>query len=270
MYINRLNMFYEDILREFSIYKQFPQLKNLKIVVLDVETLRTMLEAPSVEKLGVACCVIYSYYSDRYYVYSDVKLEKEEVGDMILLDKTNLKYMLDTADVIVGFNILGFDLKVLSGSLGNLDYLKDKVVDFYRDILKKYSDFKNGEYCKVSLENVVTHTCGRVEKYINGLVAIKRWRQGCRAEVLQYCRNDVNLTRILFEESIRSCGRVKFFNPIALKNAKEGLQHHRIISTVIVKYPDVLQQHIPKKKPKKNKQLNFRKLLKKLLEQEIK
>jgi len=96
---------------------------------------------------------------------------------------------LQTFDLVIGFNIKRFDYQVLKGysdfnfkKLNNLDILEE---------IKKYLGFR------LSLDHLASVTLG-IRKTADGLQALQWWQQGRIPEIIEYCRQDVKITRDLY------------------------------------------------------------------------
>ena len=94
-----------------------------------------------------------------------------------------------TADLIVGFNHLRFDYKVLSAytaadlqSLPNFDM---------------HAQLWTDERLRVGLDKLGQYTLGR-GKTGDGLASIRWWQQGQIDKIEEYCKQDVALTKDLF------------------------------------------------------------------------
>jgi DEAD/DEAH box helicase domain-containing protein len=147
--------------------------------VLDIET---QLSAQAVggwhhaERMRVSCAVLYDSQSDSYYEFVE--------GQMPML-----MHHLGELDVVVGFNIIRFDYRVLS-AYTDLDFRKIPTVD----ILEKV---KNQLGYRLSLNHLATVTLNS-EKTADGRDALKWWQEGKMAKILEYCRADVAITRDLY------------------------------------------------------------------------
>ena len=153
-------------------------------VYFDIETERLSHEVggwSNIEQLGVAVAVTHSSRDNLFRVYRahETKTLLEE---------------LQAADCVVGFNLRGFDFRVLQpyvdfdlNRLPNLDLLLE---------VKAAAGFRP------SLDNLCAATLGE-SKSGDGVEAIGRWREGRQDEVIDYCKQDVLLTRHLHEFGAR-------------------------------------------------------------------
>lgn len=148
-------------------------------MVLDVETRRSAAEVGGwhkADRMGVSVAVLYDSLDDAFHTYEQDELDTP--GG--LFDR------LRQADLIVGFNILRFDYKVLQpfagsalAALPTLDML---------DTVKQRLAYR------VSLDNLAKATLG-APKSADGLQALQWWKEGRISDIAAYCRKDVELTR---------------------------------------------------------------------------
>lgn len=152
----------------------------MNIVFFDVETQRTFEEVGgrhNIQKLGLAAAVTYSTADGAFHHYLE-----DTVADLIA--------ELKTADLVVGFNVLRFDYEVLRAYTDDpLDEIP--TVDMLDQIYKRLG-------FRVSLDNLAQTTLGTA-KSADGLQAVRWYRQGRIPEILEYCQQDVDVTRQLYE-----------------------------------------------------------------------
>ena len=149
------------------------------VIYFDVETQRSAEEVGGwdhVERLGLALAVTYDTRDNTYKTYDEASV-------------TNLVEALSAADLVIGFNHLKFDYRVLSAytnadlhSLPNFDML----AQLFKD-----------EGFRVGLDELGQHTLDR-GKTAHGLQSIEWWKRGEMDKVAEYCKQDVALTRELF------------------------------------------------------------------------
>ncbi len=151
----------------------------LRYGVLDIETRRSAAEVGGwnkAEKMGVSCAVLYDSESGQFHDYS-----QDEMADLC--------EHLVQLDRVVGFNLIRFDYKVLAG-------LSD--FDFYRlptlDMLMKVHEVLG---YRLSLDHLAQNTLG-ARKSADGLMALQWWQQGEVDKIIQYCTQDVRVTRDLY------------------------------------------------------------------------
>ena len=139
-------------------------------------------------KMGISVAATYSTKLGKYRVFL-----QDDVQDLI--------DQLRKADLVVGFNHVGFDYEVLMG-FTILD-LKEQLISF--DLLV---DLQKQLGHRISLEAVATPTLG-MGKSADGLQAIRWWQQGKVLEIARYCCFDVKVTKCVHEYG-RQHGHVKY------------------------------------------------------------
>ena len=156
-----------------------------KVVVFDVETQRSFEEVGGrgqLHKLGVSAAVAYRYDNDEF-----LEVTEEDVGRLIDL--------LLEADLVVGYNILGFDYEVLR-PYTDRDLQRLPSVDLMRDLEARLG-------FRPKLDSVVVPTLGE-SKSADGLQALEPGRRGEVDKIMAYCRDDVRVTRDLYDYGKRN------------------------------------------------------------------
>ena len=151
----------------------------MNTVFFDLETQRIFDEVGgrhNIRMLGLAVAVTYSTADETFRHY----LEQ---------DAARLIADLEAADRVVGFNLLTFDYEVLRAY--NADFAPPDTVDMLDQIYRRLG-------FRVSLDNLATTTLG-VSKSADGLQAVRWFREGRIQQVLEYCQQDVEVTRRLHE-----------------------------------------------------------------------
>lgn len=155
-----------------------------RYVVFDVETRLSAAEVGGwnhADKMGVSVAVLYDSASDAYLSY-----EQDAIPEMLA--------KMATADLVIGFNSLRFDYKVLETPALQCGFGKKLSSLPTLDILRKVHERLN---YNVSLENLASATLN-ASKNADGLQALRWWQEGKIAEIAAYCRKDVELTRELY------------------------------------------------------------------------
>jgi DEAD/DEAH box helicase domain-containing protein len=168
---------------QMSLFDDNPQREvdaGRRVVVFDLETRRSFDEVggrSQLHRLGVSIGVAYRYDTDEFVVYTE-----ETIGELVEL--------LCRADLVVGYNIRGFDYEVLRGYTDR-DLKALPTFDLMADLEDRLG-------FRPKLESVATPTLG-AGKTADGLQALEWWRQGEIDKIVEYCREDVRVTRDLYD-----------------------------------------------------------------------
>ena len=152
----------------------------MNTVFFDLETQRTFDEVGgrrNIRKLGLSVAVTYSTADGEFHRYTE-----EAVADLIA--------ELKAADLVVGFNVLSFDYEVLRA------YTDETFDDV--DTVDMLDHIHSRLGYRVSLDKLAGATLGTA-KSADGLQAVRWYKQGRTQEILDYCQQDVEVTRQLYE-----------------------------------------------------------------------
>jgi DEAD/DEAH box helicase domain-containing protein len=166
--------------------------RETAVAFLDIETQRLAEEVGgwgNVHLMRLAVAVVYDQAKDRFQVYPE-----ERAGELVR--------DLQTFDLIVGFNVKGFDYRVL-GAYSPFDFRALPTFDLLEDIHRRL-------HFRLSLGHLSEHTLGR-GKSADGIQAVRWFREGNLEAVVEYCKDDVVATRELFEFG-RKNGHLVFRN----------------------------------------------------------
>lgn len=151
-----------------------------RLLVFDLETQRSAAEVGgwrNAHRMRVALAVVYDVARDRYHTYHEGDVHR------LLLD-------LVMADRVVGYNIDRFDLPVLS-AYTDWDLGRIRTCDMMENIRRVLG-------YRLSLEHLSTVNLG-TGKAADGLQSLEWWRQGRTDLIERYCRQDVEVTRRLYD-----------------------------------------------------------------------
>jgi DEAD/DEAH box helicase domain-containing protein len=161
------------------------------IVYFDLETKRTLGDvggSANKWKMGMSIGVTYSTRSGEYRIYAEKDAEA-------------MAAQLMRADLVVGYNHVGFDYGVLQNYVIP-DLLSQTVnLDMLLEIEKLVGR-------RLKLDDVATATLG-LGKSGDGLQAILWFREGKFREIAEYCAYDVKVTMRVHEYGVRN-GHVKY------------------------------------------------------------
>lgn len=147
--------------------------------VLDIETQFSAREVGGwhrADRMKVSCAVVFDAKADKFVVFRENRVQ------------ALIRY-LETFDHVVGFNIKRFDYQVLSG-YSDFDFQILPTLDILEDVHKHLG-------YRLSLDNLARATLG-TEKSADGLQALRWWKQGKLREIIEYCTQDVRVTRDLY------------------------------------------------------------------------
>lgn len=151
----------------------------LRYGVLDLETQRSAEEVGGwrhADRMGISCAVLYESEGDRFDVFWEDEVDR-------------LLARLAGLELVVGFNLLRFDYRVLSPYLP-AEWRWPATLDILDQVHHSLG-------YRRSLAQLAGETLGAA-KSADGLTALRWWRQGRREELAAYCRQDVALTRDLY------------------------------------------------------------------------
>ncbi|MHC1790976.1 DEAD/DEAH box helicase [Solidesulfovibrio sp.] len=147
--------------------------------VLDVETRRAAADVGgwgNAHKMGISVAVLYDSGTDAFIPYSQDELPA-------------LYEALARLDLIIGFNILRFDYKVLAGA-APFDHRTLPTLDILERVHARLG-------YRLSLDGLAKATLG-TQKSASGLDALAWWKEGRIDEITTYCKQDVAVTRDLY------------------------------------------------------------------------
>jgi len=154
------------------------------IVYFDLETQKSAEEVGGWDKVrdmrmsvGVTC----SAASGDYRIYGE-----KQVDDLL--------NELRRADLVVGFNNIGFDYEVLHGYTV-FDLRQLPTLDMLVEIKKTLPH-------RLSLDSIAHATMG-VEKTAEGMQAIRWFKEGRLLEIAEYCCYDVKITKLVHEHGTK-------------------------------------------------------------------
>lgn len=112
----------------------------------------------------------------------------------VAIDEINKLWpIFEQADVLVGYNSDHFDIPLLNKYYPG-DLTKIKSIDIL-------SAIKDSLGKRLRLDSIAQATVG-AKKSGNGLMAVKWWREGDIASIKKYCKQDVKVTKEVFEYAL--------------------------------------------------------------------
>ena len=152
---------------------------EFRIQYFDLETQKSADEVGgwgNIHKMRLAVGVVWDSIDQDYFVY-------EEKDAKTLVEK------LRTADLVIGFNVIGFDYTVLQ-PYSDFDLQEINTFDMLVDV-KKLLNFR------LSLNHLAQHTLN-AKKSADGLISLQWYKEGKIDKIIHYCKQDVEITRDLY------------------------------------------------------------------------
>lgn len=131
-----------------------------------------------IDKLKVACGVTWSTQKNDFAVYWE-----QDVPALI--------HELKSATKVIGFNLRGFDYRVLQPYVPDMRFASIPTLDMLLD-LQQILGFR------VSLDTIASASLG-AKKTADGVKSVEWFRAGELDKVAEYCKADVDITRRIFE-----------------------------------------------------------------------
>jgi len=153
----------------------------MNYVFFDLETQNLFEDVggqDNVALLKVACAVTWSTERNDFSVYREK-------------DVPALVQELKSATKVVGFNLKGFDYRVLQPYAPDARFASIPTLDMLLD-LQQILGFR------VSLDNIASASLG-ANKTADGVKSVEWFRAGELDKVAEYCKADVDITHRVFE-----------------------------------------------------------------------
>jgi DEAD/DEAH box helicase domain-containing protein len=151
-----------------------------RVLYFDLETQKSAEDVDGWENIhlmGLAVGVVWDSLEQKYFSYLQNEASK-------LVEK------LRTANLVVGFNVKKFDYGVLQ-PYADFDLHEITTFDMLDDIKIKLNH-------RLSLNHLAENTLNS-KKSADGLISLQWYKEGKIDKIVEYCQQDVKVTRDLFE-----------------------------------------------------------------------
>jgi DEAD/DEAH box helicase domain-containing protein len=162
------------------------------VAFFDLETQRLAEEVggwANVHLMRLAVAALYNLRTETFEIFSE-----EQVDSLLTY--------LGQFDLVVGFNIKRFDYQVLKAYTG-FDFRKLPTFDILEDIYRRLG-------YRLSLAHLAEQNLGKT-KVADGIQAVRWFRENNTDALIEYCKDDVAITRDLFHYGL-SNGYVLYKN----------------------------------------------------------
>ena len=153
--------------------------KEPRVLYFDLETQKSADDVGGWNNshlMKLAVGVVWDSIDKKHFTY----LEK---------DAERLAEKLKTADLVVGFNVIGFDYAVLQ-PYSPFDLLEIPTFDMLVYVHKTLGH-------RLSLNNIAQASLN-AEKSADGLISLQWYKEGKIDKIIEYCIQDVEITRDVF------------------------------------------------------------------------
>lgn len=133
-------------------------------------------------------------------------------------DLRNLWPILESADALITWNGDHFDIPILNKYYPG-DLTRIKSIDLMKEVQTVLGR-------RLKLDTVAQATLG-TKKSGHGLDAIEWWNKGEIAKIIEYCTDDVRITRELYDYAVRN-KKLKYTDGNALKEIALNINHWEI------------------------------------------
>lgn len=161
----------------------------MRKITFDIETTNFFTDTGSNDpaSLTIACVCVHDSLTNDLTSYFENDLPK-------------LWPILEKADMLIGYNSDHFDIPLLNKYYpGNLKAIKS--LDLLKEIQKVLGR-------RIKLDSIASATIGD-HKIAHGAMANVWWRQGEKQKVVEYCLDDVRITKAIYDHA-REHGKVKY------------------------------------------------------------
>jgi len=155
-------------------------------LVLDIETQNSFKDIggkANLSLLKISLVGAYIYSENKFMAFMEPGLSQ-------------LENLIKESELVIGYNLLGFDYPVLSNYLKNINFNNVKTLDILQ-VADNYLGYK------IKLEAVAQGTLAS-GKIGTGMDAIEMWRAGQIEELKKYCLKDVEITKNIYEYGLQN------------------------------------------------------------------
>lgn len=167
----------------------------MRILYFDLETKMSAEEVGgwnNIEDMGMSVGILWDTKDEQFHVYLE-----DQVAEMI--------QHLKQAGLIVGFNHIGFDYKVVAGAR----HVKgDQRQKLYAELAQLHNldmlvELKKILGHRLKLDSLARPTLG-AGKSADGLQALVWYKEGKLDKIIEYCKDDVKVTRDLHQYALKN------------------------------------------------------------------
>jgi len=157
-----------------------PDSQAPRVLYFDLETQKSAADVGgwgNTHLMKLAVGVVWDSLEQKHFSYLENEADR-------------LVAKLRMADLVVGFNVIGFDYPVLQPYARDFDLQEITTFDMLVDVKRLLNH-------RLSLDHLAQNTLN-AEKSADGLVSLQWYKEGKIDKIVEYCKQDVEITRDLF------------------------------------------------------------------------
>jgi len=157
-----------------------PDSQAPRVLYFDLETQKSAVDVGgwgNTHLMKLAVGVVWDSLEQKHFSYLENEADR-------------LVAKLRMADLVVGFNVIGFDYPVLQPYARDFDLQEITTFDMLVDVKRLLNH-------RLSLDHLAQNTLN-AEKSADGLVSLQWYKEGKIDKIVEYCKQDVEITRDLF------------------------------------------------------------------------
>jgi DEAD/DEAH box helicase domain-containing protein len=157
-----------------------PDSQAPRVLYFDLETQKSAADVGgwgNTHLMKLAVGVVWDSLEQKHFSYLENEADR-------------LVAKLRMADLVVGFNVIGFDYPVLQPYARDFDLQEITTFDMLVDVKRLLNH-------RLSLYHLAQNTLN-AEKSADGLVSLQWYKEGKIDKIVEYCKQDVEITRDLF------------------------------------------------------------------------
>lgn len=182
----------------------------MRVLYFDLETKYAAEEVGgwgNIEDMGMSVGILWDTHDEKFHIY----LEDQAQG---LIEHCK------QADLIVGFNHIGFDFRVLAGTRYSTKTERSTV---YTELIELHNldmltEIKKILGHRLKLDSIARPTLG-LGKSADGLQALQWYKEGKIDQIIKYCQDDVLVTRDVHRYALEK-GELIYESRTGLKTVK--------------------------------------------------
>ncbi len=165
----------------------------MRIVYFDLETKYSADEVGgwnNIEDMGMSVGILWDTSDTQFHIYLENQIQE-------LIDHCK------RADLVVGFNHIGFDFRVVAGVLrASTDERRRLYTELVElNNLDMLSELNKILGHRLKLDTIARPTLG-VGKSADGLQALQWYKEGKLDKIVKYCKDDVAVTRDVYHYAL--------------------------------------------------------------------